>query len=205
METTEAIRRRIKKVPAGEPFTSAIFLDVGTRASVDQALSRLVKSAVITRVTRGVFVRSTENRYLGKVLPAPGEVAEALAKAKGASLQMHGAEAARRLDLTTQTPTQTVFYTTGPSKRFRVGKLQVVLKHTASRKLTLAGRPAGIALSALWYLGKGQVTPETIAHVRRKLPLSEFKALSEVKASMPGWMADAFYRHEKAVEAVGDV
>jgi len=197
METREAIRRRIKKVPAGEPFTSAIFLDVGTRASVDQALSRLVKSAVITRVTRGVFVRPQESRHLGKVLPEPSKVAETVAKAKGASIQVHGAEAARRFKLTTQTPTQPVFYTSGPSKRFRMGKMEVVLKHAASRKLAFAGRPAGMALSALWYLGKNEVTPTTIEKIRRKLSSSEFETLSAAKASMPGWMADAFHRFEK--------
>jgi hypothetical protein len=197
MNTSELIRQHVQKLPAGEAFTSSAFLGMGARASVDQALSRLAKLGTITRVTRGVFVRPTESRHLGKVLPEPSKVAETVAKAKGASIQVHGAEAARRFELTTQTPTQPVFYTNGPSKRFRMGKMEVVLKHTASRKLALAGRPAGVALSALWYLGKNEVNAHTIEQIRGKLSPSEFEALSAAKASMPGWMAEAFYRYEQ--------
>lgn len=203
MSTIELIRQHVQKLPAGEPFTPTTFLGMGARASVDQALSRLTKAGAITRVTRGVFVRPTESRHLGKVLPEPSKVVETVAKAKGATVQIHGAEAARRFELTTQTPTQPVFYTTGPSKRFRMGKMEVVLKHTASRKLALAGRPAGVALSALWYLGRNEVTPETIAQIRRKLPPTEFEALTAAKASMPGWMAETFYRYEQQAAAHG--
>ena len=203
MNTAELIRQHIQKLPTGEPFTPGPFLGMGSRASVDQALSRLASAGVITRVTRGVFVRPSENRYLGMVLPEPSQVVEALATAKGATVQIHGAEAARRFELTTQVPTQPVFYTTGPSKRFRMGKMEVVLKHAASRKLALAGRPAGVALSALWYLGRNEVTPETIAQIRRKLQPTEFAALTAAKASMPGWMAETFYRYEKESAAHG--
>ena len=197
MNTSEIIRQRVQRLPAGEPFTPAAFLSMGARASVDQSLSRLVKAGTITRVTRGVFVRATESRHLGKVLPEPSKVAEMLARAKGASIQVHGAEAARRFELTTQTPVQPVFYTSGPSKRFRMGKMEVVLKHAASRKLAFAGRPAGVALSALWYLGKNEVKAHTIEQIRRKLSASEFEALSAAKALMPGWMAEAFSRYEQ--------
>ncbi|MBS0576868.1 MAG: hypothetical protein JSS45_10695 [Proteobacteria bacterium] len=197
MNTIERVRSHVQSLPAGEPFTTAALLGAGSRASVDQALSRLVKSGFITRVTRGVFVRPAENRYLGKVLPEPGKVAESVAKASGGTVQVHGAEAARRFELTTQTPTQPVYCTSGASKRFRMGKMQVVLKHVAPRKLALAGRPAGLALSALWYLGRKQVTPQAISRIRRKLSAEEFEALASAKESMPGWMIETFRRFER--------
>lgn len=203
MSTIELIRQHARKLPAGEPFTPAVFLSMASRASVDQALSRLARVGEISRVTRGVFVRPVESRHLGKVLPEPRKVAESLAKAKGATVQVHGAEAARRLELTTQMPTQPVFYTSGPSKRFRMGKMEVVLKHVSARKLALAGRPAGLALSALWYLGRNEVTPETIAQIRRKLSPTEFEALIAAKVSMPGWMAETFYRYEQQAATHG--
>lgn len=197
MSTVELIRQHVQRLPAGEPFTPGSLLGMGSRASVDQALSRLAKAGAITRITRGVFVRPAQSRHLGRVLPAPSKVVEAVAKAKGATVQVHGAEAARRLELTTQAPTQPVFYTSGPSKRFRMGKMEIVLKHASSRRLALAGRPAGIALSALWYLGRNEVTPETIAQIRHKLTPAEFEALTAAKASMPAWMAETFYRYEQ--------
>ena len=92
---------------------------------------------------------------------------------------------------------QPVFHTSGPSKRIRVGKLMITLKHASARKLALAGRPAGLALAALWYLGKEEVTENVIAKIRKKLSPEEFLALRSATASMPAWMTDALYKYER--------
>jgi hypothetical protein len=184
-------------MPIGDPFTPTAFLECGTRASVDQTLSRLVKAGSIERVTRGVFVRPEVSRFVGKVMPEPLKVAETVAKTTGAVVQIHGAEAARRLELTTQVPTQSVFVTSGPSKRIRVGKMEIRLLHVCQRKLALAGRPAGLALAAMWYLGKKEVTPALVEKIRRKLGSSEFEVLKSATSSMPAWMSDAIFRNER--------
>lgn len=196
MPTAELIRHRIEEMPVGEPFTPAGFLECGTRASVDQSLSRLVKAGLIERVARGVFVRPEFSRYVGKVMPEPIKVAETLAKSTGAVVQVHGAEAARRLGLTTQVPVQSVFSTTGPSKRIRIGQMEIRLQHVSPRKLALAGRPAGLALAAMWYLGKGEVSTRTIEKIRSKLSSGEFEALRAATSAMPAWMSDVFFRYE---------
>ena len=197
IKTADLIRQRIELMPAGEPFTPAAFLECGTRASVDQTLSRLVKAGSIDRVTRGVFVRPEVNRFVGKVMPEPLKVAETVARSTGAIVQVHGAEAARRLELTTQTPTQSVFMTSGPSKRIRIGKMEIRLQHVCQRKLALAGRPAGLALAAMWYLGKKDVTPALVEKIRLKLGSDEFKALKSATRLMPSWMSDAIFRNER--------
>ncbi|GHU05927.1 hypothetical protein FACS1894158_10520 [Betaproteobacteria bacterium] len=198
-KTAELIRQRIKAMPIGEPFTPTAFLECGTRASVDQTLSRLIKAGSIERVARGVFVRPEVSRFVGKVMPAPLKVAESIARTTGAIVQIHGAEAARRFELSTQTPTQSVFATSGPSKRIRVGKQEIRLQHVCQRKLALAGRPAGLALAAMWYLGKEELTPAIIEKIRRKLGSVEFEALKSVTNSMPAWMSDAIFRNERTV------
>lgn len=43
MSTSQAIRERIAAQPAGEPFTPALFAELGSRASIDQTLMRLTK------------------------------------------------------------------------------------------------------------------------------------------------------------------
>jgi hypothetical protein len=196
-KTAELIRQRIAGMPIGEPFTPNALLSCGTRASVDQTLSRLVKAGIIDRVARGVFIRPEVSRFVGKVTPEPFKVAETIAKATGATVQVHGAEAARRLELTTQVPTQSVFSTSGPSKRIRIGALEIRLRHVCQRKLVLAGRPAGLAVAAMWYLGKAEVTPLLIEKIRLKLPPGEFEVLKSVTRSMPAWMSDAIFKHER--------
>lgn len=197
-KTAELIRQRIEGMPAGEPFTPAAFLEYGTRASVDQTLSRLIKAGTIARVTRGVFVRPEISRFVGNIMPEPIKVAETIAKTTGAIVQVHGAEAARQLELTSQVPTQPVFSTSGPSKRMFVGKMEIRLQHVSPRKLALAGRPAGLALAAMWYLGKNEVTPSLIEKIRQKLSSAEFEVLKLSTSAMPAWMSDAIYKHERA-------
>lgn len=198
MSIAERLRKHIELIAQGEPFTSKACLALGPRAAVDQALARLVRAGQIARVTRGVFVKPRSNRFVGNVMPEPLRIAEAIAKATGATIQVHGAEAARRLELSTQIPMQPVFYTSGASKTFSIGKLQVRLQHASPRKLVLAGRPAGLALVALWDLGKEAATPAVIESIRKKLPPAEFEALKGAAGAMPAWMAEALLHREHA-------
>jgi len=199
MKISKQIKQYIESIAQGEPFTATELLRFGSRATVDQTLSRLAKAGLLTRVSRGVYVRAKESRYVGKVVPEPFSIARAVARSTGAIFQVHGAEAARRLELTTQVPTQPIFQTTGPTRRLRVGQLEILLQHVSQRKLTLAGTPAGLALAALWYLGQQGVTSATIAAVRKKLGPEEFEAFRMAAPSMPAWMSDAIHRSERDV------
>ena len=126
-------------------------------------------------------------------MPEPAAIAASMAKAQGASFQVHGAEAARRLELTTQVPTQPVYYTSGPSRRINLGRMQIRLQHASPRRFALAGRP-GMALSALRHLGRKNVTREVIEHVRRQLPSEEFETLRTASTAMPAWLSEALNR-----------
>jgi hypothetical protein len=87
--------------------------------------------------------------------------------------------------LSTHVPSQPIFYTSGPSRRVQLGRMEVTLKHVSPRKLAMSERPAGIALTALWYLGKCSVTMETIERIRARLPQEEFEALRSSTRMMP--------------------
>lgn len=191
MSVIARVRTHIAERPVGEPITVSAFLSLGSRAAVDQALSRLVRSGTIERVARGVYVRPKVSRYAGTVMPSVEKVVTAIAAGTGERVQVHGAEAARRFGLTTQAPIRPVFSTSGSDRRLHIGSVVVEFKHTAARKLVLAGRPSGDALAALWYVGKGAVTPETVEQIRRRLPPDEFRALLDARRVMPAWMATA--------------
>lgn len=199
MTITERIKITIEGLPLGEPFSSTQLLSFGTRAAVDQCLSRCVKAGTITRVSRGVYVKPKLNRYVGAVIPAPMEVVKAKLP-RNEIFQIHGAEAARQMKLSTQVPAQPVFYTQGSNREFLVGGLKVKLKHVSSRKLALGTRPAGIAFSALWYFGKKNVTPSVIEKIKRNLPPEEFQFLSGSRWAMPAWMANVFDKYERATK-----
>ena len=190
MSTAKAVRAAIGKLPRGKPFTAARFGKHGTRSAVDRTLSRLVDEGEIQRLAHGVFVRPRTSRFVGTVLPDIHEVVEAIARSNGETIQIHGAEAARRFRLSTQVPTAPVFHTSASSRTIRVVEVAVRMVHTSNRRrLQFAGEPAGAALSALWYLGKNNVTPETVSTIAVALGPSGFERLCS--ADMPVWMRKA--------------
>lgn len=194
MNTTKAIREKIARQPAGKAFAPSEFAGLGTRASIDMALMRLTKTGKIERIGRGLYLVPKTSKFGIKTMPAAEEVAEVVA---GGVVSVHGAEAARRFGFTTQMPVQPVFCTSGSSRNIQVGRLKIRLKHVSPRKMLLAGRPAGEALSALWYLGRNEVVPATFKRISERLPASEFKALRKAKPKMPSWMAEAMNQFEK--------
>ena len=149
---------------------------------------------LLTKPTRGVFTRPQQSRY-GPVPPGVFELA--LAKANGAPIEIHGAEAARRLGLSTQTQVRPVYYTSGRSKTFQFGKLTVTLHHVSPRKLIAPGTTVGLVVSALWYLGKEEVTTEVLSKIKAKLSAEDFAALKAAAPKMPIWMSDALHNFEK--------
>lgn len=200
MSVQAEIERKISRLPPGEVFRPTLFGDLGTRTSVDQALSRLARRGEIERIQKGIYVKPGKGRFVSRTLPRAEQVARSLAASRGRPVQLHGAEAARQLGLTTQQPAHTVLLTTGISKprKIRVGRSEAELRPASERKLLLAGRPSGTAVSALWYLGKKGVTEEVLAAVRQKLGPEEFEVLYAHRAELPQWMREALEAFEEA-------
>jgi len=195
MSTANAIRKRVLRVQRGEPFTNSRFLKLGSRDSVDKTLSRLVGEGITQRITRGVFMRPKESRFISNVMPDVLKVITVMARDHGETIQVHGAEAARRFKLVTQVPTMPVFYTSGPTRELKIGNLVVNLRHVSHRKLLLAGKRAGLALSALWYLGKTNVNSNVVSVIRAGLTEKEFMTLKNT--DIPAWMAKALEQYGK--------
>lgn len=195
MTTAVAIHHKVLRFPKGKPFTSSSFLKLGSRSAVDKTLSRLVKAGKIERLARGVFLRPKTSPYIGTIMPDISEIIQVIANSHGETIQVHGAEAARRFKLSTQMPTKPVFYTNGPSRSLQIGNIRVKLMHTTShRRLQFAGKRVGLALTALWYLGKKNVTQESIAMIKTGLSPKEFKTLKS--ADVPAWLRTALQNPE---------
>ena len=195
MSITESVRNHLRSFPKGKPFTMSRLVALGPRGTVDRALARLVERGEIERLARGVFVRPRRNRYVGNVLPSVGEVVRALASARGETVQVHGAEAARRLGLTTQAPITPVYHTSASTRSIRIGNTVVRMIHTSNpRRLQFAGKPEGLALAALWYIGRDDATVDTVAAIRSAIGPEAFAKLRS--AQMPAWMAKLLHGDE---------
>lgn len=198
MSVAEAISNRIKRMPKGRPFAGAVFAQVGSRASVDKALSRLVLSGALERITRGVYMRPKLSEYTGRVNPSPLTVMEVITKANGETIQMHGAEAVRRLGLSTQMQVLPTYYTSGSTREIKVGNAVVRLKHVSSNRLQHAGTKVGMVLIALHYIGKQGLSAQVVSKITSALSSEELDKLRACK--MPEWMRSALSLAAKETE-----
>jgi len=185
----EAILRRIRSLREGEVVSPKEFLHLGSRAAVDQSFCRLTKAGKLLRVARGDYVVPVTSRF-GTRAPAPGKVVESLATRSGEIVVPHGASAANTLGLTRQVPIHEAYLTSGRSRKLKLGKGEVLMKHAPPWMLTFGTRPAGSAIRALAWIGPCRAS-ESLASLRRTIPSTEWKALTSVRASLPSWMARA--------------
>jgi hypothetical protein len=175
-------------LPEGAPISAKELLHFGSRAAVDQALSRLVKRGQLLRVSRGVYVRPVETRF-GKRAPSEASLVESLAQITGEAIAPHGAAMANKLGLTTQVPVRSVYLTSGRSRRLKLGSQVVELRHAPRWQLALGNQPSGEVLRALAWLGpeKARVA---LRMLRRKLPAAELKEIAAARSILPSWLAE---------------
>ena len=138
---TDQILEHAGRRPEGAPIVPKALLHLGSRAAVDQALSRLVRRGQLLRAGRGLYVRPVKGRF-GVRAPALEEMLEAVALQRGEVMAPSGAAAANGLGLTTQVPIRSVYLTSGHSRKLTLGSQTIELRHVPRWQLALAGRPA---------------------------------------------------------------
>lgn len=185
------ILRRIYGTGKGAVFSPADFLDLGSRAAVDQALSRLTKRGVLHRLGRGLYHYPKSSPTLGPLSPSPEAVASAVARKRGIRLQPSGARTANALGLSTQVPAQAVYLTDAPSSTIKVGQQTVVLKHAAPRRMLGAGTTPAAVIEALRHLGPHGVTKAVVDRLSRTLTAAEKQRLARARRKAPTWMQPA--------------
>ena len=197
MTASAQVRNYITNIPEGQPFPSTALRPFASTENIRQILNRLVKTGELSRVARGVFVKPKQVAKLGTVLPSASEVAKALAESTGETISIHGAEAARQLQLTTQVPMRPVFYTSGNTRILKIANRTIKLKHVNPSKLIAPDTIAGLVISALSYLGRENVTIETIKTIKQRIFPEDFAETINLIERMPAWMADMFYRFQQ--------
>ena len=183
------ILSQAQSLPEGGLLSPKDFLHLGSRAAVDQTLSRLARDGKLLRLGRGAYAVPVQGRF-GVRPPTSASVVQAIESASGETVVASGAAEANALGLTTQVPTREVYLTSGPSRRLTLGNRAIELRHGNRWQMLLGKRPAGQAIRALIWLGPEQ-TPLALEGIKRQLPTQEWKALIQARAGLPSWMAKA--------------
>jgi len=185
----ETILLHARSLPEGGVLSPKEFLHLGSRVAVDQAFSRLSKAGKLMRVARGTYVAPVSSRF-GSRAPAPGKVVKAMAEQSGETIAPHGASAANALGLTQQVPTQEVYVTSGRTRKLKLGRSELLVKHAPRWMLALGNGPAGAAVRALAWMGPTHAG-RSLAALHRTLPATEWQTLTSARAILPSWMAQA--------------
>ena len=149
---TESILRKTNELPEGAPVSAKMLLHLGSRQAVDQSLSRLARSGKLLRAGRGMYVSPVKSRF-GTHAPSAHRLVEELSTQRGEIVAPSGATSANALGLTTQVPTQTIYWTSGRKRKLNLGKLVIQLEHVPSWQLAFAKEPAGEIVRALAWAG----------------------------------------------------
>src|SRR5205823_4118108 len=94
------------------------------------------------------------------------------------------------LGISEQVPVRAVYLTDGPDRKVRIGKRQIILKHTVPRNMATGGRISGTVIQALRWLGKQHINNQTISTLRRQLSEGEKQQLIRDLRYAPAWIAD---------------
>jgi predicted transcriptional regulator of viral defense system len=185
--TTKAIWRRIRAKHRGWVFTPREFAALGTRAAIDQTLSRLQRTGKIRRLARGIYELPRVHPRIGMLSPSPESIAKAIAASTHSRISVSGATALNILGLSTQVPIQNIYLTEGPSRTVKIGNQTVTLKHVASSKIIGAGTEAGIVIQAVRSFGHngiGKIPTQTLA---ARLPSHVKAAVKRLTPAAPAW------------------
>ncbi|MFM7008505.1 MAG: DUF6088 family protein [Betaproteobacteria bacterium] len=188
-QLTQSILSQAQSLPEGGLLSPKEFLHLGSRAAIDQTLSRLAREGKMLRVGRGAYSLPIQGRF-GVRPPSTETVIEAIESTSGEIVVASGAAEANALGLTAQAPTREVYLTSGPSRRLKLGNREIELKHGNRWQMLLGKRPAGKAIRALIWLGPEQA-PKVLQVLRSKLPGQEWEAMRQARAGLPSWMAKA--------------
>jgi hypothetical protein len=165
------------------------FSDIGSRAAVDQALSRLVKASQLRRVGRGLYDLPRVSRAMNRAVPANLDAAvAAVARRDNIRVMPDGIVAANRLGLTNAVPAKANYVTDGTSRTLKVGGWSIGLRHAPPSIMNWAGRPAASVVQALHWLGAGAINdPQTVAILQKRLPDAVKRDLLKGTRTLPDW------------------
>lgn len=165
------------------------FLDLGTRAGVDQALSRLVKRGQLRRIGRGLYDWPRMSTVLKRFAPADLSLTvDAIARRDVIRVMPSGLAAANGLGLTNAVPARAQYSTNGPSRSVQLGQRTINFKRAKPSLMQWSDRPGGPVVSALMWLGSEIANdPQVTDQLRRQLTDAVKRDLIRGIAQVPTW------------------
>ena len=188
------IRNRISRSKFGEVFFVSSFSQYDTEY-VTKLLAVFEKEGLISRISKGVYVKARKTRF-GVLYPSAYELVTEIAKRDKAVIIPTGETAANQLGFSTQIPMTTSFLTSGSSRKLTMGKRMVVLKHGAPRNFAFKGALMRDLVQALRSIGENNISSNDEQLISKLLAENpEPNTLAYDLQLAPAWMRNIIKRN----------
>lgn len=169
-------------------FTPKDFIALDNPQAVRKALSRLRAGGFIIRIGWGLYEYPKKHEVLGQLPPDIEQVAKAITRGSKIKILPSGAYAINLLGLSEQVPGKIIYLTDGPSRKIKVGKRELIFKHTTLKNMAAAGTLVGVVIQALRHLGKNHIDDVTIAKLKKRLSKQDLKLLHKQGLLAADWL-----------------
>jgi len=195
----QGIRNILTRSKYGEVFFVSSFPKYDEEY-VTKLLAQYERERLITRVAKGIYVKAKNTRF-GVLYPTAYEMAVSIAKRDKAKIIPSGETAENRLGFSTQVPMNTIFLTTGSSRKINIGNRTITMKHGAPKNFAYKGKLMPELVQALRSIGERNITADDEAIIRRLLAATPRKRTIEHDLGLaPAWIRKIINRNRKEAQ-----
>lgn len=162
---SKEIRNRILTNGEGKLYMVSDFADLNNDALATRVLSRLEKEQLLIRISQGIYLYPSKNRY-GVHKPSIDTIAKAIAEKDKARIIPSGLTALNILGLSTQVPMNAVYLTNATPRTITVGNRKIVFKKSVPRNFAYQSDLFSLVVSAMRETGEDNMDDETIAKIK---------------------------------------
>lgn len=188
---TDKVISRVYGNGRGWVFSQIDFTDLGSRSTVDQALSRLARKGTIRRLSRGIYDYPSYSQLLGKDrAPDMQQVAQTIARKYNWDIVPDGSTSTHMLGLDTQVPAQYRYFSSGPNKIFKILGTTLVFVHRKQQHTSLDNPFAAALVQALYAIGENKLDEEARNHLASLRSAREYQRIVRQTRNATSWVHD---------------
>ncbi|EXZ48134.1 hypothetical protein M109_3178 [Bacteroides fragilis str. 3397 N2] len=187
MVLSKVIKERIIQGGENKIYIISDFADLNNDALATRVLSRLEKDGLLVRLSQGVYLYPSRNRF-GICKPTIDVIAKAIAEKDRADIIPSGLTALNLLGLSTQVPMNAVYLTNGTPRVISVGNRKITFKKATPRYFAYKTKLFPLVVTALKEIGEENVDDNMVIKIKDILSKEDSELLRHDFLIAPQWM-----------------
>ena len=173
----------------GWVFSPKDFSGEFLRIAIDAALFSLAKSGTIRRILPGLYYYPAYSELLQKcVAPDMQQVAKALARKYNWKIFPEGNTALNYLGLSTQIPAKYIFISSGHSRKYKIGNMDLEFRHRVLTETMINDEQAMLAVQAIKSMGRIHADDEFVKSLSKRFSHDEWIKIEKASHKVADWI-----------------